>query len=338
VISNLGAGSYSIVLTSGAGCVSNTLSGSLTDPGSPTPPVITSSTTILCPGGAITLNSSYPTGNTWSTTATASSISVTAAGTYTVQVTNAGCTSTSNPIIITDAAPFSVNAGSDQAICSGSSVTLTGISTGSPTLGWDNGVQDGVSFTPANTTTYTLTGTDVNGCQLTDQVTVTVNTNPTVAIGSLGQVCTYNPGFALTGGTPVGGTYSGTGVSSGNFDPSISGAGTFPITYSYSDVNGCSGTAQTTIIVDPCLSVKENEQWNMSIYPNPSIGKIEIASDVPYTNLKMVDAQGKLIFEFEIDQFESVKTIDLSAYANGHYTLQVFGEFGTKYHQVVISK
>jgi hypothetical protein len=76
----------------------------------------------------------------------------------------------------------------------------------------------------------------------------------------------------------------------------------------------------------------------MSIYPNPSIGKIEIASDVPYTNLKMVDAQGKLIFEFEIDQFESVKTIDLSAYANGHYTLQVFGEFGTKYHQVVISK
>ncbi|WP_430403607.1 PKD domain-containing protein [Fluviicola sp.] len=338
MISNLGAGSYNIVLTSGAGCASNTLSGSLTDPGAPTPPVITSSTTVLCPGDSITLTSSYPSGNTWSTASTASSVSVTAAGTYTVQVTNAGCTSTSNPITITDAAPFSVNAGSDQAVCSGSAVTLTGGSTGAPTLGWNNGVQDGVSFVPASTNTYTLTGTDVNGCQSTDQVTITVNTNPTVAFGSLGQVCTYNPAFAITGGTPVGGTYSGTGVSSGNFDPSVSGAGSFPIVYSYSDANGCSGTAQSTIIVDPCLSVAENAQWNMTIYPNPSVGKIEITSDVPYTNLKMVDAQGKLIFDFEIDQFEAVKTIDLSSYANGHYTLQVFGEFGTKYHQVVISK
>lgn len=257
---------------------------------------------------------------------------------YSVQVTIAGCTSTSNPITITDAAPFSVNAGSDQAVCSGSSITLTGASTGSPALGWNNGVQDAVSFTPAGTNTYTLTGTDVNGCQLTDQVTITVNTNPTVSFGSLGQVCTYNPAFTITGGSPVGGTYSGTGVSSGNFDPSVSGAGSFPIVYSFSDVNGCSGTAQSTIVVDPCLSVAENAQWNMSIYPNPSIGKIEIASDVPYTNLKMVDAQGKLIFDFEIDQFEAVKIIDLSSYANGHYTLQVFGEFGTKYQQVVISK
>ncbi len=337
-IPNLGAGSYAIILTSGAGCASNTIMGSLTDPGAPTPPVITPSSTILCPGGAVTLTSSYTSGNTWSTSSTASSISVTSAGTYTVQVTSAGCTSTSNPITITDAAPFSVNAGSDQAVCSGTSVTLTGTSTGSPTLGWSNGVQDGVSFVPSGTTTYTLTGTDGNGCQLTDQVLVTVNPNPTVGFADLGQVCTYNPAFVLTGGSPAGGTYSGTGVSSGSFDPAASGAGSFPITYSYSDSNGCSGTAQSTIIVDPCLSVKENEQWNMSIYPNPSVGKIEITSDVPYSNLKMVDAQGKLIFEMRIDQFESIKTLDLSDYANGHYTLQVLGEFGTKYHQIIINK
>ncbi len=337
-IPNLGAGSYTIILTSPAGCASSSIMGSLTDPGAPTPPVITSSSAILCPGGSVTLTSSYTTGNTWSTTSTASTISVTSAGTYTVQVTNAGCTSTSNPITITDAALFSVDAGSDQAVCSGSSVTLTSSSTGSPIVGWSNGVQDGVSFVPPSTTTYTLTGTDVNGCQLTDQVTITVNSNPTVALADLGQVCTYNPAFVLTGGAPLGGTYSGTGVSSGSFDPALSGAGSFPITYSFSDANGCSGMAQSTIIVDPCLSVGENEKWNMSIYPNPSIGKMEITSDVPYSNLKMVDAQGKVIFDFEIDQFETVKTIDLSSYANGHYTLQVVGEFGIKYHQIVISK
>ncbi|MNK24859.1 Protease 1 precursor [compost metagenome] len=337
-IPNLTAGSYTIVLTSAAGCVSNSITGSLIDPGAPTPPVITASSTVLCPGESVTLTSSYPGGNTWSTTATASSISVITAGSYTVQVTNAGCSSTSAPVVITNAAPFSVNAGSDQSVCSGTSVTLTGISTGSPALDWSNGVQNAVSFVPATTTTYTLTGTDGNGCELTDQVTITVNPNPTVGLQAFGQVCTYNPAFVLTGGTPLGGTYSGTGVSGGNFNPSVSGAGSFPITYSFEDANGCSGTAQSTIVVDACLSIGENDQWTMSVYPNPAVGKIEIASDVPYSNLKMTDAQGKLIFDLPVDQFESVKTIDLSAYANGHYTLQVLGEFGTKYHQVVISK
>ncbi|WP_294677135.1 PKD domain-containing protein [uncultured Fluviicola sp.] len=336
-IPNLGAGSYTVVLTSGAGCISNTITGSLTDPGAPTPPVITPSSAVLCPGGTVTLTSSYPSGNTWSTAETTAAITVTSAGTYSVQVTNAGCTSTSDPITIT-AAAFSVSAGDDQAVCSGNSITLTGVSTGSPTLGWDNGIQDGVAFVPTGTTTYTVTATDGNGCELTDQVTVTVNSNPTVGFADLGQVCTYNPAFALTGGTPAGGTYSGTGVTAGNFNPAVSGAGSFPITYMYTDANGCSGTAQSTIIVDPCLSVSEHEKWNMSIYPNPSVGNIEIVSDIPYSTLKMMDAQGKLIFDMEIDEFENVKMIDLSAYANGHYTLQILGEFGVKYHQLVISK
>ena len=94
------------------------------------------------------------------------------------------------------------------------------------------------------------------------------------------------------------------------------------------------------ILITIRIAVKEQHKarWNMSIYPNPSVGKIEITSDVPYSNLKMVDAQGKLIFEMRIDQFESIKTLDLSDYANGHYTLQVLGEFGTKYHQIIINK
>lgn len=51
-----------------------------------------------------------------------------------------------------------------------------------------------------------------------------------------------------------------------------------------------------------------------------------------------MDAQGKLIFDLDIDQFDPIKTIDLSPTANGHYTLQVLGDFGTQYHQVVIGK
>ena len=62
-----------------------------------------------------------------------------------------------------------VDAGNDISICDGGSVTLSG--SGAVTYSWDNNVSDGVT----STTTYTVTGTDANGCQANDQVTVTVN-------------------------------------------------------------------------------------------------------------------------------------------------------------------
>jgi hypothetical protein len=56
--------------------------------------------------------------------------------------------------------------------------------------------------------------------------------------------------FALSGGLPVGGTYSGTGVSGGNFSPSTAGAGTHTLTYTYTDGNGCTSFTTQTITVN----------------------------------------------------------------------------------------
>ena len=64
-----------------------------------------------------------------------------------------------------------VNAGADQDVCAGTSVTLSGA--GASSYVWTNGVSNGVSFVPAlGTVSYTVTGTDANGCQNTDQVNV----------------------------------------------------------------------------------------------------------------------------------------------------------------------
>ena len=52
-------------------------------------------------------------------------------------------------------------------------VQLSG--SGAVTYSWDNNVSDGVSFSPTATGTYTVTGTDANGCSNTDAVDVTVN-------------------------------------------------------------------------------------------------------------------------------------------------------------------
>lgn len=58
-------------------------------------------------------------------------------------------------------------------LCTGDMLTLTG--GGATSYTWDNGVTDGTAFpTVAGSTTYTVTGTDANGCSNTASVTITV--------------------------------------------------------------------------------------------------------------------------------------------------------------------
>jgi PKD repeat protein len=335
-VSNLGAGSYTFVMTSGAGCTSSSVAVGLTDPGAPTPPVITASSLILCQGGSVDLTSSYSTGNSWSTGGSSQTISVTSAGTYTVSVTVLGCTSSSSPVTITSATPFTVDAGIDTSICEGESITLTGSAPGGITLSWNNGVNDGVSFVPINTNTYTLTGTDVNACESTDQITVTVNALPNVSQTPLGMVCDYNPVFTLTGGSPTGGSYSGTGVTAGQFDPSI-GVGTYTITYQFTDANGCSASAQSSIVVDPCLAVGENKEEMISLHPNPSSGKVWVSTtSTALEKASLYDEAGRLLKEFTGQELKSA--LDLSDLSNGQYVLKVQTQLSTKNMKLVINR
>lgn len=75
-----------------------------------------------------------------------------------------------------------VDAGVDQILCEPNGVTpsdVTLIGAGADIYTWNNGVIDGEAFTPpVGTTTYTVTGTDTNGCTDTDDVSVTSLTLP----------------------------------------------------------------------------------------------------------------------------------------------------------------
>jgi hypothetical protein len=132
----------------------------------------------VCFGTSVTLNGSGAVSYGWDNGVTdGTPFTATATTTYTVTGTDGnGCTNTDQVVVNVNALP-AVNAGADQAACSGSSVTLTGTGTATG-YAWDNGVTNGVAFTPSATMTYTVTGTDGNGCTNTDQVTVTVG-NPT---------------------------------------------------------------------------------------------------------------------------------------------------------------
>lgn len=141
-----------------------------------------------------------------------------------------GCTSPATMVEVSiNALPTVVANSTASTICDTDMITLTG--SGADTYAWDNGATDGVAFDPATTTTFTVTGTDANGCTNTDMITVTVNPLPTVSMTAIPQVCVYDVAFDLTGGSPAGGSYAGTGVANDQFDPATAGVGTHTITF-----------------------------------------------------------------------------------------------------------
>ena len=85
--------------------------------------------------------------------------------------------------IIIDVMTPIIDAGLDQSVCEGTMVSVTAINPDAASITWDNGANDGVVFSPPlGTSTYTVTASQCAGeCVATDQVDITVNSNPVIA-------------------------------------------------------------------------------------------------------------------------------------------------------------
>ncbi len=113
------------------------------------------------------------------------------------------------------------------------------------------GTGTSITVSPTATTTYYVRGE--GGCVTPgtcENITITVHPLPLVTFEGIfeDQALCGDP-ITLTGGSPLGGTYSGTGVSGGMFDPSQAGPGTHTLTYTYTDVWGCTNSATNSIEV-----------------------------------------------------------------------------------------
>lgn len=207
-------------------------------------PAITASNPVLCNGSSIFLISSSATGNVWSTSATATndSISVNAAGSYTVTVTDAnGCVGTSAPYVTTITALPVVSAGTDQTVCANSNVTLVG--SGAPTLTWNNNVTNNTPFVATATNSYIVTGTAANGCVNRDTVTVTVNALPVPVITGDLAICAGDSTLLVTS-SATGNVWSTTATNDSIY---VSTAGSYIVTET--DANGCVGTSAPVVVV-----------------------------------------------------------------------------------------
>jgi hypothetical protein len=200
--------------------------------------------------------SGLPAGGTWSGSGVSGSMftpSVAGAGTIRVYYSYTdenGCSSVDSTEIVVNEIPR-LDPGTYGPLCvSASPVFLQGTPAGGT---WSGTGVSGSTFDPSvagvgtHAVNYSVTIT--GGCVTDTTIDIRVNPLPVLTLGSYGPTCVTASPLSLSG-LPAGGTWSGSGVSGSTFTPSVAGAGTIRIYYSYTDENGCSSVDSTDIVVN----------------------------------------------------------------------------------------
>jgi gliding motility-associated-like protein len=191
----------------------------------------------------------------------------------TLTVTDGTVSDDTTIVITVNALPnVTANANPGINICTGDPVTLTG--SGATSYSWTGGVTNGVAFTPAGTQTYTVTGTDANLCQNTDDITITVAPCVPVVAGfsypdniCVGDCITFTD---TTSGTPISWAWDFGGGATPNTSTDQNPtacfltAGTYDIQLTVSDAQGNNSSVTNQISVFDLPSVTATTVANQS--------------------------------------------------------------------------
>jgi hypothetical protein len=180
------------------------------------------------------------------------------------------------------------------------------------------------SITADESGDFLLTAVNVSGCLSQSlPVEVEVYPNPTVTFTLNPDTTCVDQLFALQGGSPAGGDYSGTNVDQGNFLSST--AGTFTITYQYADANGCTASATDDLKVYNCASIEELISSNIQLYPNPAneLVTIEIPSQMIVNSIQMTDLSGRLVEVNMINAGNNRYNVPVANLASGTYQIVI---------------
>jgi len=211
-------------------------------------------------------NWTFPNGTPANSNAMNPQVSYLAAGSYSVTLNAIGAclgtsTLTQNNIIVVSSNPAVTITPSVATICPGGNINLTGAGAfnydWSPSAGLSSSVGASVTATPAVSTVYTLTGTDVNGCESSASVNVDVvtnliptadfNVNPTsgcpgttITLSNISQDA-LNYAWTMTGGSPAASTQT---------DPVVTytNPGSYPISLIAYGCNGNDTVAYNNLI------------------------------------------------------------------------------------------
>lgn len=214
-------------------------------------------------GGTIQWQSAPTSGGPWTnipgaTSANYTSGALTSNTCFRAQVTCGGV-NYSNVICIT-VNPLPGVSVSNATICAGQSATLTSVV--NPPGGSYNWTPGGfntpsIVVSPASTQVYNLTYTDLNGCSASASGTVFVNSSPVVTVNSP-TLCAGQTVTLTANGIPGGGTYLWSPGGATTNTLAVTPPSSTSYTVTYTDANGCFGTAVSNITVNPIPTVAVN--------------------------------------------------------------------------------
>lgn len=232
-------GTYTVTVTAGNGCTGvDTANATLY----PSPAPALGADTGICIGSSAALDPGTFASYLWSTGATSQVVNPTAAGTYTVTVTDANsCTATDELVVTVNNNP-TVALGPDITICDGAN-TPVDAGSGFSSYAWSNG--DATQMANVNSSgTYTVTVTDNNSCTATDDIGVTSVVSPTIDLGNDSAFC---QGGSVTLDAGPGLTYLWDDGSTGQ-QLAINSSGTYTVTVT--NTNSCTATDSYTLTVN----------------------------------------------------------------------------------------
>lgn len=293
-----------------------------------TPYVNAGSNVSVCAGDSVTLTATGSATYSWDPVITnGQTFLPLASANYVVTGTDtAGCVAMDTAFVEVFPLP-GVSAGADQTICQGASLTLS--ATGADTYVWNHGVTNGVPFEPIATNTYTVVGTDVQGCQNTDSVTITVypfTTDITVS----GEII-------LIGNPWSGVTYQWINCSTNQVIAGETGQAYLATengSYAVIISNGqCTDT--TDCVTVSTVGLGENSLDNLvSVYPNPSNGTFVIRA-AANSDLEITDLNGRLVKKIHLNNAQT--EIELFE-TNGIYLVKWIKEGRSVVKRIVIQK
>jgi hypothetical protein len=136
-------------------------------------------------------------------------------------------------------------------------------------------------------------------------INLVVNPLPLVDFGTAPNPgsCENDADFTITGSTPAGGFYGGTGVTGSDFSPSTAGPGSYWITYTYTDGSLCTNS----------------DSMLFTVYAQPATPIITANADI----LCVASSGVGTIYNWELDGIPVASSTDTCyvALANGNYTV-----------------
>ncbi|MEZ4774228.1 MAG: gliding motility-associated C-terminal domain-containing protein [Bacteroidia bacterium] len=188
---------YIVAVTDSSGCMDDVAVEIFVNP---PPPANAGPDTAICIGETVRLNASGGIGYEWNADPALSNFSIpdpiantTTSKGFIVTVTDGnGCTAKDDIFLTINPLPI-LDAGVDTFICDRGAALLS--ATGATTYLWSPGqtlsdpASDAPLAFPSVNTTYTVTGTDDNGCVNTDQVTVNVWELPVITGDPYHEIC-----------------------------------------------------------------------------------------------------------------------------------------------------